>query len=150
MIIDSFTGQYEFLSNFYLYPVIFEDVEYPSNEHAFQAAKTTNEAQRWKIANAETAGKAKRLGRMLSLREHWDIKIRYDVMLKLLSAKFSGELSEGLRLTGDSILIEGNHWHDNTWGRCSCENCQDVMGHNMLGWMLMQLRTKLLREAIKF
>lgn len=152
MIVEFFAGEYEFLSNFYSHPVTYEDIEYPTNEHAFQAAKTLNVGQRWNIAQAPTASKAKYLGRSVELRPDWDTKVRYDVMLRLLGIKFSGDLGKRLRDTGDSVLVEGNTWHDNTWGVCYCGDCPDgrVVGHNMLGWMLMQLRTKLLREAIKF
>ena len=38
-IIDSFRGEYGFLSNFNKSRVEFEGMTYPSVEHAFQAAK---------------------------------------------------------------------------------------------------------------
>ena len=39
MEINSFRGQYGFLSNFHPAKTVFEGVEYPTSEHAFQAAK---------------------------------------------------------------------------------------------------------------
>ena len=38
-VIDSFGGEYSFLSNFHKCKVEFEGMTYPSVEHAFQAAK---------------------------------------------------------------------------------------------------------------
>ena len=36
-IIDSFKGEYSFLSNFYQYPVTYGGLTYPTAEAAFQA-----------------------------------------------------------------------------------------------------------------
>ena len=38
--IDSFSGEYDFLSNFYSQEITYDGIKYPTNEHAFQAAKT--------------------------------------------------------------------------------------------------------------
>ncbi len=38
-VIDRFQGEYSFLSNFHPAPITFERIEYPTVEHAFQAAK---------------------------------------------------------------------------------------------------------------
>ena len=38
--IDKFDGDMFFLSNFYESEIIYEGIKYPTNEHAFQAAKT--------------------------------------------------------------------------------------------------------------
>jgi predicted NAD-dependent protein-ADP-ribosyltransferase YbiA (DUF1768 family) len=55
-----------------------------------------------------------------------------------------------LLATGDEELIEGNTWHDNTWGNCVCQKCQDIPGRNMLGMLLMELRTEIrYKEAQK-
>ena len=39
-VIDSFQGEYRFLSNFWPCVVEYEGTEYPSVENAYQAAKT--------------------------------------------------------------------------------------------------------------
>src|SRR4051794_21773182 len=44
--IDSFEGQYRFLSNFFPAEVEFEGMTYPSVEHAYQSAKTTDREMR--------------------------------------------------------------------------------------------------------
>lgn len=41
-MINSFTGDYYFLSNFYMAPVNYNGWDYTNNEAAFQAQKTKN------------------------------------------------------------------------------------------------------------
>jgi predicted NAD-dependent protein-ADP-ribosyltransferase YbiA (DUF1768 family) len=65
-------------------------------------------------------------------------------MKDILTAKFTvPELREKLKATGDATLIEGNHWHDNRWGKCTCERCQNKDGQNWLGKILMEVRDSL-------
>lgn len=58
-IIDSFHGEYAFLSNYYDSPIFYDGILYPSVEHAFQAAKTTVFIQRIIIANKKNAWPSK-------------------------------------------------------------------------------------------
>ena len=140
---NSFEGKYAFLSNFYECPIQYKGITYPTNEHFFQAMKSLKEDERKMIAAAETPGKAKRLGRSITLRADWET-VKYDIMLLGLRLKFCDiELREKLRKTGDEMLIEGNYWHDNTWGDCSCDACKDRPGRNMLGKLLMQVRNEI-------
>ena len=44
--ITSFEGDFAFLSIFYFHPVEIDGDTYPTNEHAFQALKTPNSAER--------------------------------------------------------------------------------------------------------
>jgi predicted NAD-dependent protein-ADP-ribosyltransferase YbiA (DUF1768 family) len=66
-------------------------------------------------------------------------------MLHLLRAKFISipEHAEKLLATGNATLIEGNHWHDQYWGDCTCAKHRDVPGMNILGKLLMQVREEL-------
>jgi ribA/ribD-fused uncharacterized protein len=77
------------------------------------------------------------------LRPSWDNE-KFKVMKDVLCYKFSApEMQEKLLKTGDSYLIEGNFWHDNSYGICfrkGCEKCQDKRGKNMLGNILMEIR----------
>jgi hypothetical protein len=43
--------------------------------------------------------------------------------------------------------LEGNNWHDNTWGNCLCDKCKGIEGKNLLGNILMQVREELCSEA---
>ena len=142
-MIDCFDGEYAFLSNFYEHPIQYNGIVYPTNEHFFQAMKSLKEDERKMIAAAETPGKAKRLGRAITLRSDWET-VKYDIMLMGLRLKFRNkELREKLRKTEDEYLVEGNYWHDNIWGDCSCERCCATPGRNMLGQLLMQVRNEI-------
>jgi ribA/ribD-fused uncharacterized protein len=136
-VIDSFSGEYRFLSNFHPSPVEMKGIVYPTVEHAFQAAKTLDSVERRRIAELDTPGKAKRAGRKVELREDWE-QIKVKVMHWLVTRKFEDpQLAELLRATGDVQLIEGNYWGDRFWGVC------EGQGLNWLGRVLMDVRSKL-------
>ncbi|GAH15684.1 unnamed protein product, partial [marine sediment metagenome] len=56
MVIQEFQGEYRFLSSFYPAEVELDGVTYPTVEHAFQAAKTLDSAQREFIRSAPRPG----------------------------------------------------------------------------------------------
>jgi len=139
--IDFFTDKNRFLSNFWKCRVVVYGVTYPSVEHAYQAAKCQFEADRDYIIRAPSPGRAKMIGQQVAMVEDWD-KIKLEVMLRLLRAKFEGgSLAKRLLATGDLELIEGNRWHDNYWGVCKCGKC--CGGQNQLGELLMQVRDEI-------
>ncbi|MGW8177793.1 MAG: NADAR family protein [bacterium] len=137
MTISSFDGEYQFLSNFFPVTVFLDGECYPSVEHAYQAAKTTNPYERQFIKDMKTPGRAKRAGRHLMLREDWEL-IKISVMHDLLRQKFSHEtLRKRLLATGDEKLEEGNTWKDYFWGVCN------GIGQNQLGVLLMRVREEI-------
>ena len=141
-VVRQFKDQYEMFSNFYPCIVYFEGRNYPTTEHAFQAAKSKDEYHRKTISDlpADKAGKAKRLGRKCRLRSDWDL-VKLSVMRRLLMQKFSYEEFKKLLIsTNDAVIIEGNYWHDNYWGDCYCPKCKDIAGKNNLGKLLMKIR----------
>lgn len=141
-VIVNFKGRYRFLSNFYPTKVGMSGIEYPTVEHAYQAAKTDNRVLRIAIAATATPGKAKRLGRKVPLRPGWDT-IKEAIMRELLWQKFQDpQLAKKLLATAPAVLVEGNYWHDSWWGVCYCQHC-DGYGLNILGRMLMALRDNL-------
>lgn len=145
-MINSFNGKYEFLSNFFLSPIEYEGIVYPTVEHAFQAAKTFDLDLRKEIAMSNTPGKAKRAGRRLQLRSDWEEekdKIMYECVKKKFQAP---HLKEKLLNTKNEELIEGTTWHDNYWGNCSCHKCENIEGQNHLGKILMKIRKEFLNE----
>lgn len=142
--IDDFRGTYFFLSNFAPAPVIFEGQEYPTVEHAYQAAKTLEPEGRDRVRAAATPELAKKLGGKLTLRPDWP-EIKVELMRSLLRQKFHRhpELQELLLKTGDAELVEGNTWHDNFWGACRCPRCNGQPAQNWLGRLLMEVRREL-------
>jgi ribA/ribD-fused uncharacterized protein len=142
--ITSFTGEQEFLSNFFPVTIQVGWRTFPTVEHAFQAAKAVDDQDRHKIQHADTPGKAKRLGRKIAIRPDWD-QVKVDVMRDLLRQKFSKpDLGKLLLSTGDAILIEGNKWGDEFWG--ATEKHGEWYGENMLGKLLMEIREELREE----
>ena len=137
-MIDSFRGEYRWLSNFWPCTVIFEGEEYKSVEAAFVAAKTTDLKARKIIQTMEKPGDVKRFGRSLKLRDDWE-NIKLNIMYKLLQQKFSKNsiLGEKLEATGQQELVENNTWNDTFWGVCKGK------GQNNLGKLLMQVRKEL-------
>lgn len=140
-----FNGKFKFLSNFEPCQVEFDGVTYPSTEHAYQAAKTTDLKVRalFLLPNV-TAGKAKRMAKTMKVREDWNA-IRVDLMEGLLRQKFAPGTPLALELVAlkDYEICEGNYWHDNFWGSCTCSKCADK-GENVLGKLMMKLRDELL------
>ena len=136
-IIDSFHGEYAFLSNYYDSPIFYDGILYPTVEHAFQAAKTTVFIQRIIIANKKTPGQAKCAGRKVTLRDNWD-DIKLYIMKELIILKFTNpKLKSALLNTKDAELIERNTWNDTYWGSCN------GIGENHLGKILMEVREML-------
>lgn len=136
-MIDSFKGDYCFLSNFYEAKVTYEGITYLNNEAAFQSIKTTDMAKRRDFADLDPA-EAKKAGRNVSLRRDWeDIKI--NVMYEICKAKFTqnSDIAEKLLATGDEELVEGNDHGDKIWGKVNGE------GANNLGKILMRVREEL-------
>ena len=137
--IKQFKGDSRFLSNFYPAQVDHDGITYPTVEHAFQAAKTLDFGHRWRISKLGSPGAAKRAGRRVTLRPDWETA-KGIIMLELVLQKFTRPaLRQQLLSTAEAELIEGNWWHDNYWGDCSCEDC-DQPGKNLLGKILMDVR----------
>lgn len=133
-VIDMFSGEFSFLSNFYPCRIHMDGLAYPSVEHAYQAAKTDDPIEREAIRLALTAGRAKRLGSRVTLRKDWLVS-RVNVMRMLLIQKFREPgLRDALDATRPCRLIEKNSWGDVFWGVCEGE------GENRLGSILMEIR----------
>lgn len=135
-----FSDNLEFCSNFYPSVIEMYGKQYPTVEHAYQAAKCLNPIERKEICNARTPGEAKFLGRNVIIRPDWE-NVKLDVMYTLVQRKFQIPVfRELLTSTENTILIETNHWHDNFWGDCYCNMCYDIKGRNELGKILMLIR----------
>lgn len=139
MTIKFFQDEYRFLSNFYSCRIEYEGLKYPSVEHAYQAAKTLNTADKLLISMASNATEAKRRGRYVQIRPDWD-EVKLGIMAKLLIQKFNNVgLANKLLMTNGLELIEGNYWHDLFWGKCYCSKHYGL-GDNNLGQLLMEVR----------
>lgn len=135
-MISSFTGDYRFLSNFYMCPITVFGFEYSSAEHAYQASKTVSETDHDMIATLKLPGDAKKAGSHVKLRPDWG-SAKVPIMEKIVFEKFhqNPELMGKLQATRGLKLIEGNTWGDTFWGECPLGT-----GKNMLGKILMGIR----------
>ena len=141
-MIKSFTNKYQFLSNFYNgddLVIFYDGIWYSTVEHAYQAAKTTNQKLRKQISELITPQAAKKIGRALKKRKNWD-NIKIGIMRTLLLEKFIGNdsLRKKLISTKFHTLVEGNTWKDAFWG------VTKNGGRNELGKSLMWVRDKLI------
>lgn len=135
--IDKFEGKYAFLSNFSESFVFMDQYEYPTVEHAYQAAKTNDQEIRDKIRKTATPNQAKKMGRRVQIKKNWDYE-KVSIMYWLLKDKFSiPEFRDKLLATGNDILIEGNWWGDTFWG------VSNGKGENVLGQLLMLIRSEI-------
>lgn len=131
------------LSNFSAFSIYFNGIQYPTSEHAYQAAKfmgmnnitATETADR--IRWAKSAHEAFKIAEeMKNFRNpEWD-KMRIDAMTKVLRAKVQQHsyVRRKLMDTGFRKLVE-NSWRDDFWG-----TGPDNDGANILGKLWMEIR----------
>jgi len=149
-VVPKFEGEYFFLSNFYLSVFRWRDKSFFCGEQAFQYAKTWypkhGESLRCKdlgkrLLDTGNPSTAKRYGRQVPLDvDMWDAQ-RVSIMREITHAKFStgaGNLAGQLLNTGAMLLVEGNDWGDDFWGRCLKNG--KMVGLNTLGTILMEER----------
>lgn len=139
----TFTGAFDFLSNFYPAKIEIDGVCYQNAEAAFQAQKCINPADRVEFSDL-SAVKAKRKGRQVKLRPDWEC-VRLSVMARVVGAKFmqNPNLAVRLEATGMMPLVEGNSFGDTFWG----VDARTGKGENHLGKILMKVREELRRSS---
>ena len=139
---------YGCFSNLFRRPIEFENEVFETAEHAYQAGKARKpEVREWVLAAPSPA--------LVAMAAHglywWDIrsdwsKIKFDRMRQVLKAKFTQQedLREILLSTGDLRLVESatvDNAVNRLWGEVNGR------GKNMLGVMLMELRTQLCEQV---
>lgn len=141
---------YGVFSNLYRRPIVFEEREYPTSEHAYQAGKAVKASVREWILSAPSPS-------LVAMAAHglytWDIvpdwsKVKFDRMRGVLRAKFTQhqDLRELLLSTGDARLVESaktDNPVNRLWGEVNGK------GKNMLGVLLMELRSELRSESVQ-
>ena len=86
------------------------------------------------------------MGRRVEIKSNWD-EIKEEVMYEIVSNKFKNKRMQAkLLATENEQLVEGNYWHDNYWGSCTCPRCLQKPKENKLGKILMRVREEL-KEA---
>ena len=140
---------YGAFSNLFRRSISFEGRVYPTAEHAYQAGKARTEEVREWLLSAPTPS-------LLAMAAHglysWDIvpnwsKVKYARMRQVLRAKFTehDDLRQLLLSTGEARLVEVGRVDNSvnrTWGEVNGK------GLNMLGTLLMDLRSQLREEQL--
>ena len=138
---------YGAFSNLFRRAITFEETEFPTAEHAYQAGKARKKAVRDWLLSAPTPS-------LVAMAAHglytWDIvpnwsKMKFDRMREVLRAKYTqhDDLRTLLLSTGEARLIEScrtDNSVNRTWGEVNGK------GLNMLGVLLMEIRAEL-RQA---
>ena len=131
---------YGCFSNFAPYPIVIDGKRWPTSEHFFQGQKFAGTPSEDVIRNLESPMEAAKRGRdrSLPLRKDWE-EVKDDLMRQAVGEKFRqhAELREVLLSTGNAVLIEHTK-NDSYWA-----DGGDGSGKNMLGIILMELRSEL-------
>jgi ribA/ribD-fused uncharacterized protein len=145
-VINFYSANDEFgeFSNFARYRIFVDGKTWPTSEHYFQAQKFHDADYREQIRQARTPMRSAELGRSrkVELRPDWE-SIKDGVMRTAVRAKFEQheELRALLLSTGDAELVEHTAG-DDYWG-----DGGDGHGKNMLGRILMEVRSELAAKA---
>lgn len=132
---------YNWFSNFEPFetPMEYDGMVFETPEAFYQCMKTTDPTLRRHFQDM-TPSQSKRAGRNLKIRDDWE-NIKVGVMLHALKYKFAEGTEWRKKLDEtEGEIVEWTNWHDNVWGDCICEKCEDKIGRNLLGKLLMQIR----------
>jgi ribA/ribD-fused uncharacterized protein len=123
-------GDYAFLSNFSIYPLMYEGKIWHSTEHAYQASKFDSKEVKDEIFDAKSPLEAFNIGRDPKniLRKNW-FEIRVKVMENIIREKIKQypDICEKLIETGDKEIIEASPI-DSFWGWGPDKNGENNMG----------------------
>jgi len=149
-VINRFRGEHFCLSNCYPAPTPHRGRLFPTSEHAYMAARTNDADATAAILATTDPLEAQKIGRAATQVDDWD-QLRFEVMEEVVTAKFTHnpDLAAKLAATAGAILVEGNTWHDQTWGSCTCDQHRDIPGNNALGVILMAVRMRLTARGEK-
>jgi len=133
-----------FLSNFASCPILLKGKLWPTTEHYYQAQKYADTETEEIIRQAYSPMTSKELTRLPEYppRADWDA-VKDDVMRTALRAKFTqhDHLKKLLLDTGDALLVE--HTPNDIYWADGGDGGSGRVGQNMLGKLLMELRTEL-------
>lgn len=140
--ISHFRGEHGFLSNFYFCPINYKGNSFTNSEAVFQSEKTLDTHSKGLFCRCAPE-EAKKLGKRIALRPDWE-EVKVGVMRDVLDAKFTQNpsLKQMLLATRERMLVEGNTWNDRYWGAMATPRGV-MVGRNMLGRLLMDLRSRL-------
>lgn len=139
--IESFTGDYAFLSNAYNCKIEFNGLVYNNADAAYEAQKCLDKSIMNKFTRLSSA-KARAKGRNLPENEEFEYD-KVNILYKIVLAKFkqNEDLKRKLLDTGDAELINNNTFRDEIYG------VYNGKGMNILGKTLELVRSILKIEG---
>lgn len=145
-MINSFRGEYNWLSNMYSCNVEYKENIFKSVENAYMFAKADTSGEWLKFCLENPPNIVKKESKNIKIRKDWeDIKLK--VMYELLVKKFTQEpFKTKLLNTGNENIQEGNFWNDLFWGVDLKQNPN--VGENNLGRLIMYIRILLKNKQL--
>ena len=139
--IESFIGDYTFLSNAYNCKIEFNGLVYNNADAAYEAQKSLDKNMMNKFTRLSSA-KARAKGRNLPENEEFEYD-KVNILYKIVLAKFkqNEDLKKKLLDTGDAELINNNTFRDEVYG------VYNGKGMNILGKTLELVRSLLKIEG---
>lgn len=134
--------RYRYLSNFAASPIQYNNQQWKTAEHLYQAMKYRRQSDWTAICALESPVEAKKYEswshHQEGKRENWH-EIKVEAMRKVLHLKFrqNPELAQQLVATGSEELVHYAPW-DGYWG-----TGKDGRGQNVMGKLLEELRAQL-------
>ena len=148
---DQFTYRGKWIDNWFSNMVVtpfktHDGVEYASVENFYQSCKAIEWDDRFRISQTKSPSWAKQEGRRINIRKDWE-DIKYLSMWTGLCYKFSHQHPDQVKklLDSNDVIVEWNNWGDRIWGA----DVKTGKGRNILGIMLMDLRTILISSYRK-
>ena len=137
-VINSFKGEYDFLSNRFGCSFVWQGIRFNNAETAFQASKFEDEAERRQFSRQSSAKAAMKGGQITPTPEWEESKLETMMLIQIAKFTQNPSLMKQLIATGDCIIINGNNKHETYWG----VDLYSWEGENNLGKILMTIREK--------
>lgn len=127
-------------------PLRFREKQWPTVEHAYQAAKFTDPFKIEAIHREKGGPGAKKIALSWTVETpKWEI-VRLEIMWELLLQKWSQPAHAQQLLQTEGLLVEWNNWNDRFWGIAITTEGKVLGGTNYLGIFLTAIR-ELLRAG---
>ena len=139
--IYGFNKENRWLSNFAKldYPIFYKGLQCNTTEEWYVLHKCKNFDDAKYIAEFQSPAKAKELGKLVELSDDFESN-RIAIMKNAISQKFNMPSFYDKLIQTEGYIEETNTWHDNFFGNCICEKCQNIEGENILGKLIMEFR----------
>lgn len=137
-MINSFRGEYNWLSNMSTCEILLDGHIFKSVENAYMASKNLEDRDWFEICLTQPPNICKKLSKNIKLRLDWE-DVKLGIMYNFLLQKYTKEpFKSKLLATGNENIQEGNFWNDIFWGVDLKQNPN--IGENHLGRLIMYIR----------